>query len=773
MRTILLAGVSAVAVCAFGIGVARAQVQDANDLSSVETVTVTAPGETRHVESVSDVTMQEAGAGVSPIKVLGELPSVNFTTADAYGAYEWATRISVRGFNQNQLGFTLDDVPLGDMSYGNWNGLHISRAIIDENIAKATISQGTGSLGTASNSNLGGTVQFYSLDPSDKPNARVDQSFGSDNAYRTYVRLDTGLLSSGTKASLSAAYQDSDKWKGYGNISQKYYQINGKVVQSVGDEGTLTGFLNYSDRREIDYQDLSRAYVNKLGYNWDNYGDWTKAVQAATAVYGIGNYPAGTNTLSASDDQIDAAYYGGSGLRKDTIGGVTYQAPINDALSMKSTVYAHRDDGRGLWFAPVAETFVYSGLGQTTVNGSPVLLRTTEYGLTRYGNVSSLTYTLGQHTIEGGVWTEREYFDLARRYYATTSSSPIYALDEFPDSPFATQWAYHFTTSVLQVYVQDTWKVTDRLTLTAGAKDANTWINGQLAQSWNDPSNYAQGTLYAGAPFLPQVGLNYKVGGKDEIFADVAKNLHTFEAGGNGFANSPWGTTQANFDALKQTIKPETSWTEEIGYRFNHGPVTAELSAFHTNFSNRLLASSTCGICGTANVLANVGGVTSNGVDLAINTKLPHGFSWYNGGTWNRATYDKGILVSGTYYDTKGKITVDTPEWLYKTDFGWHSSSGFFAHIGGDYMGKRYYTYNNDNGVPDYFIANAGIGYLMDQLGPLHDVRLQLNIFNLFDKKYISTIGTNGFTASDPTGTFQTLQAGSPATVVGSISAQW
>ena len=27
---------------------------------------------------------------------------------DPYGAYEWSTRITVRGFNQNRMGFTLD-----------------------------------------------------------------------------------------------------------------------------------------------------------------------------------------------------------------------------------------------------------------------------------------------------------------------------------------------------------------------------------------------------------------------------------------------------------------------------------------------------------------------------------------------------------------------------------------------------------------------------------------------------------------------------------------
>ena len=92
---------------------------------------------------------------------------MNFQSADPYGAYEWSTRIVVRGFNQNQLGFTLDGVPLGDMTYGNHNGLHISRAIPTENVGRVLLSQGAGSLATASSSNLGGTIEFFSARPVD------------------------------------------------------------------------------------------------------------------------------------------------------------------------------------------------------------------------------------------------------------------------------------------------------------------------------------------------------------------------------------------------------------------------------------------------------------------------------------------------------------------------------------------------------------------------------------------------------------------------------
>jgi 2,4-dienoyl-CoA reductase-like NADH-dependent reductase (Old Yellow Enzyme family) len=124
-------------------------------------------------------------AGTSPLKSIEKLPGVNFQSADPYGAYEWSTRIVVRGFNQNQLGFTLDDVPLGDMSYANHNGLHISRAILSENIGRVVLSQGTGALGTASTSNLGGTIQFYSDDPRGVFGVGVNGSYGSDDAQRS------------------------------------------------------------------------------------------------------------------------------------------------------------------------------------------------------------------------------------------------------------------------------------------------------------------------------------------------------------------------------------------------------------------------------------------------------------------------------------------------------------------------------------------------------------------------------------------------------------
>ncbi|WP_377158005.1 TonB-dependent receptor plug domain-containing protein [Roseateles sp. UC29_93] len=164
-----------------------------SERSELERVTVSVGrGQLRSVQSLSQTEFDNALAGSSPLATVARLPGVNFQSADGLGNYEWSTRFTVRGFSQNQIGFTLDDVPLGDMSYGNFNGLHISRAISSENVGRASLSQGAGALETASSSNLGGTLQFYSSDPLDKFGFRASQTIGSDSAARTFLRVDSG-----------------------------------------------------------------------------------------------------------------------------------------------------------------------------------------------------------------------------------------------------------------------------------------------------------------------------------------------------------------------------------------------------------------------------------------------------------------------------------------------------------------------------------------------------------------------------------------------------
>ena len=764
-------------------------------ITSSEQVTVIAEGETRDVQSVDQRLLLEQTPGTSPIAVLNRLPSVSMTSADPYGAYEWALRISIRGFNQNQLGFTLDDVPLGDMSYGNLNGLHISRALIDENLGHASLSQGTGSLETASTSNLGGAVQFYSADPSDKRGFQATQSFGSFNGSRTFARYDSGLLKTHTKLFIDGVYQVSDKWRGDGPVKQSYFQFNTKLQQFVGSKGVLTVYADYSNRQEVDYQDENKVWVNTLGYKTDNFGDWNTAVQAANAYNaqgGGGKVFAGISTVfpgnipllqpkgfgDLSNDPEDVGYYAAGGLRKDFLGYVNYKTALTEHLTSKTTIYGHHNNGVGLWYTPYVATY------DTTGNAvSPISERTSEYRIARGGVMSSLNYESGRNTLEGGVWFEKESFDLARRYYGTTLAGPGRSIYDVPVFPFWTQWAYNFPTNLFQVHLQDQFKITPSVTIAAGFKTSETYTTGTLVgydigvnlAPTDTTANYAQGKLTSGKPFLPQVGMNWKLGAGNEVFADVAENVRAFQAGGKGFGTSPWGTTQAGFNALTSNLKSESSWSEEAGYRHTDNHLQAQASFFHVNFSNRLLAiQQGPGIAGNASILSNVGGVTTNGVDGAITNRIGSNWTLYNALTFSKSTYDSNYNSSPTSVVlTGGKIAVDTPEFLYKNALT-YTKRGFDAHIGSDYMGKRYFTYTNDNSVGGRMLGEFGTSYHRDEVGPFDQVKIQLNVYNIASTKYWGTIGTNGFVASDPTSVNNnTLQPGAPRAITGTFSVKF
>jgi iron complex outermembrane receptor protein len=715
----------------------------ADSAVDTDTINVFGQGQTRQVENISHADLAKAAPGSSPLETLAQLPGVNFQSSDTYGAYEWSTRLTIRGFNQNQLGYTLDDVPLGDMSYSNWNGLHISRAISSENIGRVELSQGTGALDTASTSNLGGTVQFYSLDPSDKRGGTITQSFGENAATRTYARIDTGRLDNGPKFALSYTNQKSDKWKGHGE--QRLDQFNAKMVDIIG-ENRLSAFVNYSNRKEIDYQDMSKEMQSRLGYNWDNYyPDWNAAINSANGIW------------SQGETSKDDAYYAGSGLRKDWLTGATLDAKVNDALRWKTTVYYHKDRGAGLWYTP----YVASSASV------PVSLRTTEYEIHRAGILSALTYNIGMHTVEGGAWFEDNSFDEARRFYALGLADPGRSPYDIPSDPMSTQWQYKFKTKTVVFHLQDTMALSDRLTANVGFKSPTVKSTATTIMGNDMP-----GTIKASKPFLPQVGLNFKLDPTNELFASAAQNMRAFQAAATG--DSPFATSAAGFAAIKDTLKPETSVTVEAGWRHHQAGLETLLTAYHVNFKDRLLGiQQGSGIVGNPTVLANVGKVVTNGIEAALSiSPAPH-VTWLNSVSYNDSQYKNDVTSNGVVYATSGKQVVDAPKVMFKSELGYDNGI-YFGRIGANYTSKRYYTYLNDGSVDAATLWNASAGYRFKNAGQyIREVDLNLSVNNLFNKQYFGTVGSNGFVFSDPTGTAQTLQTGAPRTAFVTVSAKF
>ncbi len=742
---------------------AMAQEAPAAAENSGDDIVVYGFGETRQVQTVTDKDITLLAPGTTPLKAVQKLPGVNFQSADPFGAYEWSSRISLRGFNQNQLGFTLDGVPLGDMSYGNSNGLHLSRAIISENTGTVSVSQGAGALGTASTSNLGGTLEFTSRDPSADMDLAGSLTYGSEQTFRAFVRGETGDLG-GVRGYLSYAFIDAGKWKGDGR--QRQHQVNGKVVAEIG-AATVTGFLNFSDRRENDYQDMSAEMISRLGRDWDNFApDWATAYEVA-AVYhnqqwlaANGSafpqspvpYPGFGFTFPAPVATVDDAYYDAAGVRRDWLGGLSLDMPVTEQISFKLQGYYHKDEGQGLWWTPYVQS----------PTGAPISVRTTEYDIERPGVIARAVHDLGFNHFEVGGWYERNDFRQARRFYSLDNVLTGSSRDslKFQSDPFFTQWDFDFTTDTYMYYVMDRLDLSGMFSISGGWK-------GLKIDATADP--IVQGTLPAGSievedMFLPQVGVLVKLGDA-ELFANYNENMRAYQVSAT---SGPFSTTQAGFNDIADRLKPETSQTYEVGGRFRSGPFQGSVATYYVDFQDRLLSfAAGSSIEGNPSVLQNVGNVRSYGFEVAGTYQPTSGLSLTAAYAYNNSTYrddvldrDGNILIDGAGNPaaTKGKIVVDSPKHIASGEIAYDSDT-LFGRVGATYMSKRYYTYTNDQSVDDRIVADLSLGIKFPGDGWMSGWALEGSVTNLFDEDYVSTVGSGGFGNS---GDRQTLLPGAP-----------
>lgn len=716
-----------------------------DDATTLDTISVVGTGQTRQVQSIGAVELERAAAGTSPLKAMAKLPGVNFQSSDPWGNYEWSSKLSIRGFSQQQLGFTLDGVPLGDMSYGNHNGLSIGRATISENLSAAELSQGSGAIDTASTGNLGGTLRFFTADPSTEYGVRIAQTLGSNGTTRTYGRLDTGDHG-GFSAYLSGSFHDADKWKGDG--PQRNAQVNAKAVYAT-DSLTLKGYVATSRRRETDYADLSLQSAKRLGMDWDNFAyDWQRAIDAANCYQAYKADAAAQKAClqqNAGVDSIDDAYYIARGVRDDDLAYVSAEWQASERVTLGATTYYHRNEGQGHWATPYVPS-----------PNVPISVRTTEYDIERTGVMPTVAFDLGAHRLEAGLWLEKNAHGVQRNHYFVQPDSPPDGL-HFLRQPDIRVFRQRFDTDTRQYYVMDHMEFADGdFAVDAGFKGTRVEIDGKRLIG-----SRAGGKLEAEDNFLPQVGARWRFTANEELFGSYSENMSAFRSGVNG----PHSTSQAAFDAAVADLEPETSRTIEAGLRTSRDAFQASVALYRVDFENRLLAIARCaGIVGCAASFANVGDVETRGAELVAQWNPTSAFTWYNSLSFNQSEYASDYVDGVNVIPAKGKQVVDAPERLFATELRW-AQGGFEAQLGAKYTDERYLTYLNDSKVDDFWVADASASYQWTGLSWAESLKLQLNVTNLFDKEYFSSLGTNGFVTSDPTGLNYTLQAGAPRQV--------
>ncbi len=765
---------------------------------------------TRSVAAVEGSEIQKILPGISPLKAIQTLPGVTYLTADPWGNNEQNISLFIHGFNAQQLGYTLDGVPLGDQTYGNFNGLSPQRAIISENVGSVTLASGAGDLGTASTSNLGGTIDTYSSDPKKRFGGTLNQTFGSFSAFRTYARIDSGEFGNGNSFYVSGVRQDARAWDFNGH--QKGTQANGKFVHE-DSTGKLTAFFAYSDKKEPneDATVVNPTKVIASTGQTEARGNvpYTRPFLYPDSAAAEAYYPSAANGFAGS-----AAYnaagdnyrnYYSDAQRTDYLAYLKYDWHVSDKISWSNQAYWHHDDAAGVVSGPISAaglpqlfSFYFpanNGLPatdpvnlarlSTIFGGSGLAARTTEYRINREGVISTLKATLGNHEIELGGWYEHLRHSGYRRWYAAPADdahTPYQRPEDYED-PLITQYGTQMNVDEYQAHLQDNWHIRPNLTIQAGFKstfqDASQTVPVQpIPGSFTGSRELPVGRIVTKKPFLPQAGVLWDVNGHEQLFANAQENVRQFQTSATA-SLSPFALgSQTLFDFFKQNTKPETSWTYEGGLRtsrrFDLGPITGfdgQISYYHVNFHNRLLAisptSTITAIVSGATILQNVGSVKTDGVDFAGTLHFGPHFSIYDAVSYNDSRFQDNYLNGTALVLTKGKKVPGSPDWLNKTVVS-ASYGRFDAQLVGDYLGRRYATYTDDLSVKAYFTLSAQIGVdvPLPSNAVLKTMHVSLNVTNLTNKKAESTLticaasGTYNFFPLAPRQWFGTLSFG-------------
>jgi outer membrane receptor protein involved in Fe transport len=804
-RALLLCAASLFALAA---GRAAAQEAPRPEAAAPQEVVITSARTTRSAVSITAGEIQKLLPGINPLKSIETLPGVTFQTADPWGVDEQNESVFVHGFSTQQLGYTLDGVPLGDQQYGNYNGLSPARAISSENVSRVELSSGAGALGVASTSNLGAVIETFSRDPQRAFGGDIRETVGPYDGTRTFLRLDSGTFMGGA-GYVSYLHQSARAWDFHGR--QGGDQVNAKYVHEDG-RGKFSAFLDYSNK--IYPNEDSTGFGNQQTAAAQGFTPYTRPYlypDLARAIAYLQGNPAQPGTPPVGAGNNFSNYFSAE-QREDILGYVKYDYTVAPGLTWSNQLYDHYDYGRGIVAGPVNQAGL-PGLfaayfpgsvagGSATSTGSLTNLvnlfggtgyevRTTEYHIKRWGELSTLNWDLGPHKIEAGLWYEHNSEGQHRVWYPLSAANNDLTPYDAPKGPYVfTQDAVNFSVDDLQLHLQDQWRILPNLLLQFGDKVSLQRAKGQvLIQQKNLPTaavpvQFPSGTIITREWFLPQIGFTYDWTPHEQVFGNIQKNLRQFipySQGGNFYGTAPWSLgTQAAFDLFKSTVNPESSWTYEIGVRTKRpvelGFITAiegQANYYHVNFSNRILNVAPYNFINPApSILVNVGGVTTDGVDVAGTLRFGPHWSLYNAVSYNKSTYDQnyssGKDASGNpiVVPIAGKNVPGEPQWSDKIILSTHYGP-FEAQISGDYLGKRYASYLNDQQVKSTFLTGLEASYRFDTLPVtwLRTAKISANITNLTQEKGVSTVvitsASGGYQAYPiaPRMLFLTLQA--------------
>ncbi|WP_323641712.1 TonB-dependent receptor [Pectobacterium carotovorum] len=669
--------------------------------------------------------MPAAGNAIDKLKYTAGL---NVSSNDASGLS--GVSYTMRGMSADQVGLSSDGIPVNDSGdyavYPNGMG-------DPENLEQIFVTQGSSEMDGPHIGASGGNIGLVSHRPAKEFGGFVKQTFGSNNLSKTFARLETGKHN-GFSSWLSYSYTDSDKWRGAGYSRADKVEWNGLYEHENGHSSSL--IVKYNQQDTINYSTLSKQQFEQNGRKMD---------YATTPVYN-------------SRGQI-SQYYKLNRNNFETL-NVTFTQKLqlrdNLALTLQPYYFSTNGGSFGSGSASVlSATSDRAGNYDLSNLTSNTYYRPSWTETWRPGITTKLKWDISdEHSLDIGYWFERARQRQTQPFIPIKSDgTPVNISGKPGDANQVTdangnvvQGRNQFTvTPAHKIWVQDTWFFSPEWTFTGG-----------LAYQHVERDGTNLGSLYNVAEkknkkyheFLPSFNAAYRINTENQVFYNITRNMRT-----------PPNYVLYNVGDSINT-KPELSWNQELGWRFQDEDMLLSASLFFIRFTDRQISSRNA--AGDYEMI-NAGKVENKGLELEWSGKLPHNFNYFAAYTYTDTTQKNNLATGGSQLPTTGKQVANAPKNMLNLGLGYDDGL-YYAGVNSRYVGSFYGDMTNDEkiGGRTVFDLSAGV-YLPVDKKIVKSATLRFGVSNLFDKEYLDSARSVSFNSRSYNG----VSAGTPFYNVG------
>ncbi|MBA0178775.1 TonB-dependent receptor [Pectobacterium carotovorum] len=669
--------------------------------------------------------MPAAGNAIDKLKYTAGL---NVSSNDSSGLS--GVSYTMRGMSADQVGLSSDGIPVNDSGdyavYPNGMG-------DPENLEQIFVTQGSSEMDGPHIGASGGNIGLVSHRPAKEFGGFVKQTFGSNNLSKTFARLETGKHN-GFSSWLSYSYTDSDKWRGAGYSRADKVEWNGLYEHENGHSSSL--IVKYNQQDTINYSTLSKQQFEQNGRKMD---------YATTPVYN-------------SRGQI-SQYYKLNRNNFETL-NVTFTQKLqlrdNLALTLQPYYFSTNGGSFGSGSASVlSATSDRAGNYDLSNLTSNTYYRPSWTETWRPGITTKLKWDISdEHSLDIGYWFERARQRQTQPFIPIKSDgTPVNISGKPGDANQVTdangnvvQGRNQFTvTPAHKIWIQDTWFFSPEWTFTGG-----------LAYQHVERDGTNLGSLYNVAEkknkkyheFLPSFNAAYRINTENQVFYNITRNMRT-----------PPNYVLYNVGDSINT-KPELSWNQELGWRFQDENMLLSASLFFIRFTDRQISSRNA--AGDYEMI-NAGKVENKGLELEWSGKLPHNFNYFAAYTYTDTTQKNNLATGGSQLPTTGKQVANAPKNMLNLGLGYDDGL-YYAGVNSRYVGSFYGDMTNDEkiGGRTVFDLSAGV-YLPVDKKIVKSATLRFGVNNLFDKEYLDSARSVSFNSRSYNG----VSAGTPFYNVG------